>query len=295
MIRVAAEQHHEAAKDAVEEIKMPMEDDINLQELSAREKPTAGPSFAEEKEFHGKMILPRGSNGLGKHSSTKIIKVSKSSAAAAAAKASSRAKYKVVFLGDVTVGKTSFISRFLYGSFNACYQPTIGIDFLSSNLNVDGHGFIRLQIWDTAGQERFRSLIPSYIRDSAIAFVLYDVTSRASFLNCRDWVSKVREEGGDDVIIMLVGNKIDREQDRDVRTEEGESLARELGCLFMEASAKSGQNVKNSFTRAASDLDLPKGEDDATKGAEQQQEVVKLDRMQLEVNRPSNGKGSCSC
>jgi len=89
----------------------------------------------------------------------------------------SKTKYKVVFLGDVMVGKTTFIGKYLYGTASMKYQPTVGIDFLSANIQVDNRT-IRLQLWDTAGQERFRSLIPSYIRDSTIAFVLYSVTGK---------------------------------------------------------------------------------------------------------------------
>ena len=97
---------------------------------------------------------------------------------------------------------------------------------------------------DTAGQERFRSLIPSYIRDSSVAVVVYDVTNRQSFLNVQRWVEEVRAERGNDVIIVAVGNKTDLTDKRQVSTEEGDSRARELGVLFIETSAKAGFNVK---------------------------------------------------
>mmetsp|Transcript_5111 Transcript_5111/g.2875 ORF Transcript_5111/g.2875 Transcript_5111/m.2875 type:complete len:97 (-) Transcript_5111:1000-1290(-) len=87
------------------------------------------------------------------------------------------AKYKLVFLGDQSVGKTSIINRFVYDTFDANYGPTIGIDFLSKTINLDDR-VVRLQLWDTAGQERFRGLIPSYIRDSSVAVAVYDVTNR---------------------------------------------------------------------------------------------------------------------
>ena len=89
-------------------------------------------------------------------------------------------KYKLVFLGDQNVGKTSIITRFMYDSFDTAYQATIGIDFLSKTMYLEDRT-VRLQLWDTAGQERFRSLIPSYIRDSSVAVVVYDITDRASF------------------------------------------------------------------------------------------------------------------
>ena len=93
-------------------------------------------------------------------------------------------KYKVVFLGDQGTGKTSIIKAFIYNSFDAAYQATIGIDFLSKTLTLDDRT-VRLQIWDSAGQERFRSLIPSYIRDSSVAVVVYDIASKYFRRNIR--------------------------------------------------------------------------------------------------------------
>ena len=113
---------------------------------------------------------------------------------------------------------------------------------------------VRLQLWDTAGQERFRSLIPSYIRDSSVAVVVYDVTNRASFLNTSKWIEDVRNERGDDVVIMLVGNKTDLSDQRQVSVEEGEEKANELGVLFIETSAKAGYNVKALFRKLATAL-----------------------------------------
>jgi len=113
---------------------------------------------------------------------------------------------------------------------------------------------VRLQLWDTAGQERFRSLIPSYIRDSSVAVVVYDTTSRASFLSSSKWIDDIRTERGDDVMIMLVGNKTDLSDRREVSIEEGESKAAEEKTLFIETSAKAGFNVKQLFRRLASVL-----------------------------------------
>ena len=94
---------------------------------------------------------------------------------------SSMRKFKLVFLGEQSVGKTSLITRFMYDTFDVNYQATIGIDFLSKTMYLDDRT-VRLQLWDTAGQERFRSLIPSYIRDSSVAIIVYDVTSKLPFL-----------------------------------------------------------------------------------------------------------------
>lgn len=101
----------------------------------------------------------------------------------------------------------------MYDTFDNTYQATIGIDFLSKTMYLEDRT-VRLQLWDTAGQERFRSLIPSYIRDSSVAVVVYDITNRQSFVNTTKWVDDVRAERGNDVIIVLVGNKTDLSEKR---------------------------------------------------------------------------------
>lgn len=163
------------------------------------------------------------------------------------------AKYKLVFLGDQSVGKTSIITRFMYDKFDNTYQATIGIDFLSKTMYLEDRT-VRLQLWDTAGQERFRSLIPSYIRDSSVAVIVFDVANRQSFLNTAKWVEEVRTERGSDVIIMLVGNKTDLVDKRQVSIEEGDAKAREFGVMFIETSAKAGFNIKALFRKIAAAL-----------------------------------------
>ena len=162
-------------------------------------------------------------------------------------------KHKVVFLGDQATGKTSIIKAFMYNTYDSNYQATIGIDFLSKTLSLEDRT-VRLQIWDSAGQERFRSLIPSYIRDSSVAVVVYDLTNRASFSNVSHWIEDVRAERGNDVLIALVGNKTDLADKRQVSTEDGEAKAREDGILFIETSAKAGFNIKALFRKLATSL-----------------------------------------
>ncbi|KAK2513492.1 Rab6a [Columba guinea] len=156
-------------------------------------------------------------------------------------------------INENQVGKTSLITRFMYDSFDNTYQATIGIDFLSKTMYLEDRT-IRLQLWDTAGQERFRSLIPSYIRDSAAAVVVYDITNVNSFQQTTKWIDDVRTERGSDVIIMLVGNKTDLADKRQVSIEEGERKAKELNVMFIETSAKAGYNVKQLFRRVAAAL-----------------------------------------
>lgn len=196
-------------------------------------------------------------------------------------------KFKLVFLGEQSVGKTSLITRFMYDSFDNTYQATIGIDFLSKTMYLEDRT-VRLQLWDTAGQERFRSLIPSYIRDSTVAVVVYDITNANSFHQTSKWIDDVRTERGNDVIIMLVGNKTDLSDKRQVTTEDGERKAKELNVMFIETSAKSGYNVKQLFRRVAAALP---GMENTERTKE---DIVDVDLKDgpTETPRP---EGGCAC
>ncbi|XP_072973457.1 ras-related protein RABH1e-like [Typha angustifolia] len=166
---------------------------------------------------------------------------------------SASTKYKLVFLGDQAVGKSSIITRYMYDKFDPIYQPTIGLDYLSKTMYLEDRT-IRLQLWDTAGQERFRSLIPSYIRECSIAIIVYDISNRQSFLSTSKWIEDVQTERGSSVLIVLVGNKTDLIDKRQVSLDEGESKARRYGIMFSETSAKAGSNIKLLFRKIASNL-----------------------------------------
>uniref|UniRef100_A0A8D3AZ55 RAB41, member RAS oncogene family n=1 Tax=Scophthalmus maximus TaxID=52904 RepID=A0A8D3AZ55_SCOMX len=197
-------------------------------------------------------------------------------------------KFKLVFLGEQSVGKTSLITRFMYDSFDNTYQATIGIDFLSKTMYLEDRT-VRLQLWDTAGQERFRSLIPSYIRDSTIAVVVYDITNLNSFQQTSKWIDDVRTERGSDVIIMLVGNKTDlADKSRQITTEGGEQRAKELNVMFIETSAKTGYNVKQLFRRVAAALP---GMDSTPEKSKEDMIDIKLEKQpEMTVT-----ESSCSC
>jgi len=202
-------------------------------------------------------------------------------------KATNNNRYKVVFLGDSRVGKTSFISRFVLNTFNSVYQATVGIDFLSKSVQVEDR-VVRLQLWDTAGQEKFRSLIPSYVRDAAVVFVLYDIANLASFYNVDEWIMKVRDERGDDSIVILVGNKSDLDNERQVSYDQGKKKAEEYGVMFDEASARTGDNIKQVFRRAAASI--PEEE-------VYSQSAASVTHIQLNVPTEADKKsgGSCLC
>lgn len=198
-------------------------------------------------------------------------------------------KFKLVFLGEQSVGKTSLITRFMYDTFDNTYQATIGIDFLSKTMYLEDRT-IRLQLWDTAGQERFRSLIPSYIRDSTVAVVVYDVTNANSFHQTSKWIDDVRTERGVDVIIMLVGNKTDLAEKRQVSTEEGEKRSKEMNVMFIETSAKTGYNVKNLFRKVAAALPGMESPENSGDGMIK----VPLEPRPRDANDQAS-EGACAC
>lgn len=175
----------------------------------------------------------------------------------------------------------------MYDTFDNTYQATIGIDFLSKTMYLDDRT-VRLQLWDTAGQERFRSLIPSYIRDSSVAVVVYDVTNAKTFEQTRKWVDDVRSERGSDVIIVLVGNKTDLGDKREVTSQQGEEEAKKHGLMFVETSAKLGHNVKGLFRKIAQAL--PGMDGDA--GAQRDQSQM-ID-VNINPNPPAENQG-CAC
>lgn len=194
-------------------------------------------------------------------------------------------KHKLVFLGDQSVGKTSLLSRFMYDKFDTQYKATVGIDFMSKTMYLPDRT-IRLQLWDTAGQERFRTLVPSYIRDSNVAVVVYDVTDAKTFEAASKWIEDVQAERQGQALIVLVGNKCDLQNERVVTKEEGEAKAQEVGAIFRETSAKQGYNVKPLFKKIATELagmEIPAGAD------KQQPEVVDVSV------EPSQEQASCAC
>ncbi|KAM8999037.1 ras-related protein Rab-37 isoform X1 [Sarcophilus harrisii] len=161
---------------------------------------------------------------------------------------------KVMLLGDSGVGKTCFLIHFKDGAFlSRTFIATVGIDFRNKVVTVDGTK-VKLQIWDTAGQERFRSVTHAYYRDAQALLLLYDITNRSSFENIRAWLTEIHEYAQRDVVIMLLGNKADVSRERVVRSEDGETLAREYGVPFMETSAKTGMNVELAFLAIAREL-----------------------------------------
>ncbi|XP_016848797.2 ras-related protein Rab-44 [Anolis carolinensis] len=156
--------------------------------------------------------------------------------------------YNVLFVGNTDVGKTSFLCRLQEDSFGGNVTATIGVDYRIKNLFVDDKCFT-LQLWDTAGQERYHSLTKQFFRKADGVVLMYDITSEYSFADVKYWLSCIQEGAGNEVIVLLLGNKTDCAAERRVSMEDGEYLAKEYGLSFYECSAASGHNVTDSMIK----------------------------------------------
>ena len=154
--------------------------------------------------------------------------------------------YKVMLLGDASVGKTSLTLRYISGFFLEDLKLTIGVDFYSKTTDFNGKK-VKLQIWDFGGEERFRFLLSQYCKGANGAFFLYDITKSVTLDHLPDWTQIIREHAGD-IPIMLIGSKKDLEEFRDVSTEDGDLAAKKYNLRsFMELSSKTGENVEQAF------------------------------------------------
>uniref|UniRef100_A0A673TL56 small monomeric GTPase n=1 Tax=Suricata suricatta TaxID=37032 RepID=A0A673TL56_SURSU len=161
--------------------------------------------------------------------------------------------FKLLLIGDSGVGKTCVLFRFSEDAFNSTFISTIGIDFKIRTIELDGKR-IKLQIWDTAGQERFRTITTAYYRGAMGIMLVYDITNEKSFDNIRNWIRNIEEHASADVEKMILGNKCDVNDKRQVSKERGEKLALDYGIKFMETSAKANINVENAFFTLARDI-----------------------------------------
>ncbi|KAL0966853.1 hypothetical protein UPYG_G00300970 [Umbra pygmaea] len=154
---------------------------------------------------------------------------------------------KILIIGESGVGKSSLLLRFTDDTFDPELAATIGVDFKVKTIAVDGNR-AKLAIWDTAGQERFRTLTPSYYRGAQGVILVYDVTKRDTFTRLENWLNELETYcTRNDLVKMLVGNKIDREENRVVDRNEGLKFARKHSMLFIEASAKTRDGVQCAF------------------------------------------------
>ncbi|KIY52690.1 ras-domain-containing protein [Fistulina hepatica ATCC 64428] len=157
---------------------------------------------------------------------------------------------KYIIIGEAGTGKSCLLHHFIHNSFKDHSQHTIGVEFSSRTVKL-GEKRIKLQLWDTAGQERFRSVTRSYYRGAAGAILVYDITNRESFINLSRWLADARALASPNLVVVLVGNKSDREEDRQVEWIEASRWAADNNVHFLEASSLTGDNIEAPFLLAA--------------------------------------------
>lgn len=197
--------------------------------------------------------------------------------------------FKLLIIGNSSVGKTSFLFRYADDSFTSAFVSTVGIDFKVKTIYRNDKR-VKLQIWDTAGQERYRTITTAYYRGAMGFLLMYDITSQDSFNAVQDWATQIKTYSWDNAQVVLIGNKLDLEEDRQVPAEDAQRLATELGFQFFEASAKDNINVKQVFDKLVDVI------------CEKMNETVNGDVSPLANHKgaglkdtPNSNQGGCAC
>ena len=154
--------------------------------------------------------------------------------------------YKILLLGDSTVGKTCFLLRYMDDSFLDLHMATIGLDYRLKTMILEDQKIVKIQLWDTAGQDKFRAITRNYYKGASGIILIFDVTNLNSYENIKKWINEIKEEISLNVSIVLIGNKIDNVKERKITKEQGDKLASEIGVKFFETSAKTGEGVNES-------------------------------------------------
>lgn len=163
--------------------------------------------------------------------------------------------FKLLLIGDSGVGKSCLLLRFADNTYNSDYISTIGVDFKIKTIKLDNDKIVKLQIWDTAGQERFRTITSSYYRGAQGIIIVYDVTDLESFNNLNNWLQEIDKFGTNGVTKLIVGNKNDLTEKKQVTLEMAQEFAKEKGGLtVLETSALSSENVEQAFLTMAKEI-----------------------------------------
>ncbi|XP_070558676.1 ras-related protein Rab-43-like [Ptychodera flava] len=196
--------------------------------------------------------------------------------------------FKIVLIGDAGVGKTCVVQRFKSGTFLEKQHSTIGVDFTMKTLHIDGKR-VKLQVWDTAGQERFRTITQSYYRSANGVIIAYDITKKETFNNVPRWMEDVKKYAGGNVIQMLIGNKCDLTELREVHFSDAKALATHHAMLdCFETSAKDASNVDEAFLKMARELKKRHGGGNALETGDESPKIS------LDSKRVDSNWGCCS-
>ena len=198
-------------------------------------------------------------------------------------------KLKVVVVGDSGVGKTNLIKRFVTNTFSANSKATVGVEFISKSYRINNKVF-KIEIWDTAGQERYKSITAAYYKGAKGALIVYDTTQKPSFENIDKWMAEIKEKSSKDMKLMIIGNKIDLKDERQVETDEALGKAQTLEAPIMETSALDATNVKEAFYDLLKEMykEISKKIEIVESQAETGKEGIQLD-----TNDDTEKKGCC--
>ena len=162
--------------------------------------------------------------------------------------------YKVLLLGNSSVGKTCILIRFSEDTFNDNYEVTIGLNYRIKTITLDNTP-IKMQIWDTSGEEKFKAIAKNFYRGAHGVLLIYDICQKSSFLDVKGWIEQIIENtDNDEIVMILCGNKNDMEKERVISKEEGENLAKNYGIPFFECSAKNNINIDEIFNTMANNI-----------------------------------------
>ena len=161
---------------------------------------------------------------------------------------------KYVIIGDSGVGKSNILLRYINGTFSEEFKATVGVEFGAKNIEINNKIY-KIQIWDTAGQENFRSIARAYYKNSVCACVVYDIANRSSFNSVQSWIDDCTKQTPKSILLLLIGNKSDLNDKREVQYEEGAEFAKRRNMIFLETSAKNGNNISDIFEKSVKFID----------------------------------------
>eukprot|EP00792_Barthelona_sp_PAP020_P005569 TRINITY_DN2709_c0_g1_i1.p1 TRINITY_DN2709_c0_g1~~TRINITY_DN2709_c0_g1_i1.p1 ORF type:complete len:232 (+),score=72.38 TRINITY_DN2709_c0_g1_i1:49-696(+) len=201
--------------------------------------------------------------------------------------------FKIVLIGEPAVGKSNILSRFTQNTFCKETRPTIGVEFATRVVEIDGKSICG-QVWDTAGQDQYRAIVSAFYRGALGAFIVYDITRRHSFESIKKWIEELNQYAAPSVKVLLVGNKVDMNYARAVKAEEGMALANSGGYDFLETSAKDDINIYEAFYslmtkiyESNKDVDVDDDKDD--------EPIAIPDGVDLSRSREEPNDEPCSC
>jgi Ras-related protein Rab-2A len=195
--------------------------------------------------------------------------------------------FRYIIVGDVSVGKSCIMLRFSSNQFREEHELTIGVEFAIKFYEIKNKN-IKIQIWDTAGEEAFQSITKNYYKNAIGALLVYDITKKSSFDHLKNWLDNIRENSSRNIKIILIGNKTDLEDKREVTFEEGEEFAKNNGLFFLETSAKNFTNINESFNKLTEEI---YDNIEILEEEEESKNSIKLE----DVNSIINDKKKCKC